>query len=99
MICFYCNRKILNGTKILQNGVHYICKDETDIIICNTIRNEATQQTTEINFDTRQNKIKDNGGTHINCACGKSFYTHFFMETDPPCDRCPYCERLHRDKR
>ena len=40
---------------------------------------------------------KDEGGTRIDCDCGNTFFTIFPLESNPPCDYCTYCNKLHRD--
>lgn len=97
-ICYYCNREILNGTKLLDNGIKYICKNEDDIKVCNEIRRNQENEKKQSEYIQSQLNIKQSGGTQINCSCGTSFYTLFPLETFPPMDNCPHCEATHSQK-
>lgn len=35
--CYYCNSQIINATKIMNDGIKYICKNDDDIKLCNEI--------------------------------------------------------------
>ena len=35
-VCHRCQRTISNGRRIVQNGIHYVCVNETDVDICST---------------------------------------------------------------
>ena len=94
--CFYCNRQILNGSRIIQDGIKYICNNN-DIKICNDIRINKIENKKLHDY----NKLQQYGGKHINCincSCGISFYTNFPIETFPPCDDCPNCGLTHHSK-
>jgi hypothetical protein len=95
-ICFYCEREILNGTKLYYNGIKYICNKENDLEVCYCIKQSKIDEKKQINFIKSQTYIKENGGIQIKCSCGNSFYTIFPLETYPPCDNCPYCGITHR---
>lgn len=93
--CFYCEREISNGTKLLFNGIKYICNNDNDLEICYGIKQSKNDKKKQINYIKSQNNIKENGGIQINCSCGNSFYTIFPLETYPPCDNCPHCGITH----
>lgn len=38
-----------------------------------------------------------NTKTEIDCECGCSFSTNFPMQTNPSCDNCPKCHKIHYD--
>ena len=102
MKCFYCNRQILDGTRIVYNGIKYICKNVDDLIKCNDVkkRNDVTKNegynTKLSNYIQSPLVAEQNGRTKIKCSCGNSFYTCFPIETYPPCDDCPHCGITHR---
>jgi hypothetical protein len=96
--CFYCNRNILTGARIILDGIQYVCKEEADLVICNDIRTKQEMNRKLTEFNTKQDQIRENGGTKIECSCGKTFYTLFPIETMPPCDDCPYCHKTYFEK-
>jgi hypothetical protein len=95
--CHYCKRDIVNGRRIVEDGVKYVCKNDEDVIICNNIRNPVDENYDTVLYEQSQQHLKQNGATHIRCSCGHSFYTDFPMESDPGCDSCPKCGIYHYD--
>lgn len=93
--CFYCKRDIQFGTRILVNGIQYVCSGENDINICDATRQTNEQNKKQSEYIKSQELIKQNGGTPVHCSCGTSFYTNFPIEIDPPCDNCPNCGITH----
>lgn len=95
--CHYCKRDIVNGRRIVDYGIKYVCKTDEDVIICNNITNPVDENYEKNLYEQRQQQLKQNGGTHIHCSCGHSFYTNFPMQSDPGCDSCPKCGMFHYD--
>jgi hypothetical protein len=84
--CYYCDRGIIHGKKIIDNGIiHYVCQNKAE-----------TKKQDNIQLQTN---IKQNEAADIKCSCGNSFYTDFPIETFPPCDDCPYCGVTHYSKK
>jgi hypothetical protein len=95
--CYYCDRGIIHGKKIIDNGIHYVCQNN-DTQICNNIIKHK-EETKKQDYIQLQTNIKQNEAAEIKCDCGNSFYTDFPIETFPPCDDCPYCGVTHYSKK
>lgn len=94
--CFYCNRPIANGTKIIYNGIKYVCKNDEDIQICDNVKNNKMKENTRQSMNIPNLQYETNSLIH--CSCGTSFYTYYPIETYPPCDDCPNCHTTHYKK-
>lgn len=63
--------------------------------ISNRLQHDNAVQNRKREFSESQDFINSNGGKHIVCGCGNTFYTLFPIETYPPCDDCPNCGCTH----